>query len=339
MLAGPVRAVARGRADMISLELLTAADARARIPAQPWHGRLWAMYSSQWNGIVTDPRAMSVPADDHVVHRGDGVFETIKVVEGAIYALHPHLDRLETSAEGIHLDLPWAPGELERAVVATARAAGRRDALIRILVSRGPGGFGVDPRECPGPGLYIVAYQGPAPFMQTHPAGARVAIVSQPIKAGKLATLKTCNYLPNALMKWEAGEADADFPLALDERGCVAEGATENFGIVDDEGVLCVPRDGRMLPGITMHRALALAASLVRTGLIGGSEARDIPREELFHCREVLIFGTTPEVTAVTAIDGKPAGSGRPGPVQQALARLFDADQRTNSALRTPVLP
>ena len=323
---------------MISLDILTAEEARNRIPSQPWHRKFWAMYSSQWNGIVTDPCAMSVPADDHVAHRGDGVFETLRVLDGAIYALHPHLDRLETSAEGIHLDPPWEPGELKHAVVATARAAGRRDALIRVILSRGPGGFGVDPRECPEPGLYIVVYEGPAPFMHTHPAGARVAIVSQPVKAGKLATLKTCNYLPNALMKWEAGEAGADFPLALDERGCVAEGATENFGIVDDEGTLCIPRDGRMLPGITMHRAMALSVSLVQQGLIGGAEARDIPREELFRCREVLIFGTTPEVTAVTSMDGKAIGSGHPGPVQQALARLFEADQRTNTALRTPVM-
>lgn len=322
---------------MISLNILTAEEARARMPSQPWHGRLWAMYSSQWNGIITDPRAMLVPADDHVAHRGDGVFETIKTVDGAIYALRPHLDRLQASAGGIQLKMPWTPDEVERAVVATARAAGRRDGLVRVIVSRGPGGFGVDPRECPEPGLYITAYEGPAPFMRTHPAGARVAIVSQPIKAGKLATLKTCNYLPNALMKWEAGTSGADFPLALDERGCVAEGATENFGIVDDEGTLCIPRDGRMLPGITMHRAMALSAGLVQKGLIGGSEARDIPREELFRCREVLIFGTTPEVTAVTSIDGKAIGSGHPGPVQQALARLFDADQRTNAALRTPV--
>ena len=223
-------------------------------------------------------------------------------------------------------------------MVATARAAGCRDGLIRVIASRGPGGFGVDPRECPSPGLYIMVYEGPLPFMRTHPSGARAATVSQPIKAGKLATIKTCNYLPNALMKLEAGEAGADFPIALDERGCVAEGATENFGIVDDDGGLCVPHEGRMLGGITMQRVLALSAGLVQRGLIGSTEARDIPREELFRAREVLVFGTTPEVTAVTFIDGKSVGSGRPGPVQQALAHLFDADQRTNAAWRTPLV-
>ncbi|MBP7275437.1 MAG: aminotransferase class IV [Kiritimatiellae bacterium] len=323
---------------MISLNLLTADEARARVHAQPWHTRLWAMYSSQWDGIVTDPLAMTIPADDHVAHRGDGVFETIKVVDGAVYALRPHLDRLEKSAGGIRIDMPWGPDELERAVVATARAAGRREGLLRVIVSRGPGGFGVDPRESPAPGLYIMAYEGAPPFMHTHPSGARAATVSQPIKAGKLATLKTCNYLPNALMKLEAGEAGADFPIAFDERGCVAEGATENVGIVDGDGRLCVPREGRMLAGITMQRALALSIGLVKRGLISGTEARDIPREELFHAREVLVFGTTPEVTAVTSLDGKTVGFGRPGPVQQALARMVDADQRTNAALRTPVV-
>lgn len=319
-----------------SFSMLTTEQAYAVRP-RPGADRLYAMYSSIWDGIVTDPRAMVVPADDHGVHRGDGVFETLVCRDGAVFALRPHLARLASSAEGIRLPLPWDADELARGVIEVIRAGGRRECLVRILATRGPGGFGISPRECPSPALYIAAYAAPPPFMRAHPDGARAVTVREPIKAGRLATLKTCNYLPNVLMRMEAEAAGADFPLALDERGCVAEGATENFGVVDAEGRLAIPKPGRMLEGITMQRALTLAAALVHKGLLTGAGARDIPRDELTAAREVLVFGTTPEITAVVALDGVAVGGGRPGPVQQALARLFEEDVRTNVTLRTPV--
>jgi branched-chain amino acid aminotransferase len=320
-----------------SLRPMSFDEAMAALPSRPWHARLYAMYSSVWDGVVTDPRAMVVPADDHVVHRGDGVFETLKCVDGAVYAMKAHFARLAASAERIRMEVPFGMESIGRAVRATIQAGRHRDCAVRVLLSRGPGGLGVSPRECPEPQLYVVAYHLPPPFMSVHPEGARAVTTTVPLKPDYFAAIKTCNYLPNALMKLAAEEAGADFPLALDERGCLAEGATENFGIVDAAGNLVTPRPGRILDGITMRRAVTLAARLVRLGTISGVVARDIPGDELYSAREVLVFGTTPDVTAVVALDGIKIGGGRPGPVQQALRKLLEDDQRTNSALRTMV--
>ncbi len=325
--------------DMETIRVFSPAEMPAAVAGAPRPGAAgyYAFYSSLWDGIVTDPAWMLVPADDHVAHRGDGVFETLKCLDGAIYALEPHLDRLAGSAAGIGLSLPGGRDGVTARLLATLRAGGRRDALARIIVARGPGGFGVAPSECPAPALYIAIYALPPPFMRRRPEGARAVSVEVPLKPGFLANLKTCNYLPNALMKQAATAAGADFPLAFDERGCLAEGATENAGIVTRDGFLRVPKLSRILDGITQQRVLALAPEAVRAGALRGIERGDISRAEVEAAAELLIFGTTPDVTAVTLYNGDPVGNGHPGPAQAALAALLEADQRSNPALRTPV--
>ncbi len=309
-----------------------------RLARRPYHDHYYAMFSSALGGIVTDPVAMTVPADDHVVHRGDGVFETIKCADGAVYGLALHLERLAASAGRIGLRVPESPEGLGDIVQETIRAGGRRDCLVRVLLSRGPGGFGVGPSECPEPGLYVIAYRLSPPFMEAHPEGARAAVVEVPVKPGFLATIKTCNYLPNALMKAAAQAAGADFPVAFDERGFLAEGATENLGIVTPGRVLQLPRSGRILDGITVRRVQALAPAAVRAGVLAAIETVDIPRAALDEASEILVFGTTPDVTAVVQLDGRPVGTGRPGPAQAELNRLLVEDLRANDGMRTRVL-
>ena len=104
-----------------------------------------AMYSSWWDAITTEPNLMVVPIDDHMVHHGDGLFETFKCVDGAVYNLDAHLDRLEGGAKTIALRMPWSRGEIRSLVGAVLRAGGRRDALVRIFASRGPGGHSANP--------------------------------------------------------------------------------------------------------------------------------------------------------------------------------------------------
>jgi branched-chain amino acid aminotransferase len=297
----------------------------------------YAMYSSVAGGITTDPALMSVPVDDHLVHRGDGVFETIKCVDGAFYGLDRHLDRLQRSAAGIGLAVPCGRDALHQAVVATVLAGGRRDALVRVLFARGPGGMGVNPYETGGPQLYIVAYRLPPPFMASHPGGARAAATAIPVKAGLLATIKTCNYLPNVLMKKEAVDRGVDFVLAFDEEGCLAESATENAGIVTGAGDLVVPEEGRILPGVTMGRVLQLAVPLAGRSPLGAVRRARIPRQELAAAAEILIFGTTPDVTSVVEWEGRPVGDGRPGPVGGLLAGLLHGDIAECAAMRTPL--
>lgn len=300
-----------------------------------FHAAMIAFFTSEHNAIITDPRYMQVPVDDHLVHRGDGVFETLKCVNGLAYCLEEHLDRLVYSAGHIALALPWPRDAIRHRILETIRAGGRRDCLVRVLLSRGTGSMGISPYDCPRAGLYILVHRAVPPFMEAHPEGARLVTSEWPVKAGLFATIKTCNYLPNAMIKKEAIDRGADFAVNFDERGFVAEGATENIGVVTSAGELLVPRPGRMLAGTTMKRALALAQRGIDEGWLTRCGEADITREQLVDAAEILIFGTTTNVTAATRLNDHPVGEGWPGTVQQKLNALILAEQTTENPFTT----
>ena len=296
-----------------------------------FHTAMYAFYSSEYDAIITDPAHMQVPVDDHLVHRGDGVFETLKCVDGRVYCLEEHLDRLYYSAKEIALVPPVSREAVRHSILETIRAGGHRDCLARVLLSRGVGSMGISPLDCPRAGLYILAHKTVAPFMETHPGGAHLITSNMPVKAGFFATIKTCNYLPNALMKKEAIDRGADFAVNFDEAGFLAEGATENIGIVDANSWLVIPQPGRILPGTTMQRAYELASQGVAAKWITGKKTSAIRREDLLDSREILIFGTTTNVTAVTRLDGRLVGDGRPGAVSIKLGKLLLAEQTSDN--------
>ena len=310
---------------------------RANRPA--YHANYYAMYSSWWDAITVDPNLMVVPVDDHMVHRGDGLFETFKCVDGAVYNLEAHLDRLEGGAKAIALDLPWSRADVRRLVGDVLRAGGRRDALVRIFASRGPGGHSANPYECPRPLLLVLAIRLPPAFMEAHPEGAKVGVSSVPNKDGFFARVKSVNYLPNVLMKKQAVDAGVDFMLGFDKNGHMTELPTENFGIVTADRVLRVPKPEHILLGTTMLRVLDLAREqLVPAGILAGVAAADVPRAEVEKASEMLVFGTTPNVTAVTEFAGRLVGDGKPGPVWRELSRAFEADMKDPRHL-TPMWP
>ena len=297
----------------------------------------YAMYSSIYGGIVADPALMMLPIDDHMVHRGDGVFETFKCVNGNIYNMKAHLERLEHSAAGLYFKLPWTLDRISEIVVETVRAGKHKDCLVRLFVSRGPGSFDVNPYDCPDPQLYVVSTYLKKPFMELHPEGAVVRSSSVPVKEPFYAVIKSCNYLPNVLMKREAVELKSDFVAAFDSRGFLAEGATENMGIVTKKGELLFPGLDGILCGTTMMRAVELAETLVKSGDIACVSFRDISRHDMLNAVEVLVVGTTPNVLAVREFDGRIVGSGKPGPVYGKLNALLVDDIYHNPEKLTPV--
>jgi branched-chain amino acid aminotransferase len=297
----------------------------------------YSFFSSWTGGITTDPALMQVPVDDHLVHRGDGVFETLKCAGGGLYQLDAHLERLFRGAEALGLRPSVDRNEAAAIVVATTRAGERPDCLVRVLVSRGPGGFGVDPAECPHPGLYVATYPGPPPFMTRCPTGARVGLSTVPVKPSLLAVNKTCNYLPNVLMKAEANRRGLHFVIGRDADGSLTESFTENLFLLDAEGWLVVPEAEQILAGTTLERALALAAPFVAAGELAGLRRARLHPKDVWQAREVFIAGTTAHLTAVVDFEGRPIGNGRPGPWHARLAPLLDADIAGNAALRTPV--
>ena len=304
---------------------------------RPYHAAYHAMYSSLYGAIVTDPVLMLVPMDDHLVHRGDGVFEALKLTGGRLYNLQAHLERLAHSASAIALSLPGSLAAIREIAIETVRAGGQRDGTLRIFVSRGPGGFSVNPYECPASQLYVVVTAAGTPFMLAHPEGARLRSSAVPAKTGGMAAIKNCNYVPNVLMKKEAIDAGVDFTVGFDERGCMTEGATENVGIVSDAGQLLFPCLDHILAGTTMLRVMALSKRLVTEGLLAGVGCGDIPKSAIATAREMLLTGTTINVAAAVSFDDRSVGDGKPGPVYRALSALLAEDMRGNTDLLTQV--
>jgi branched-subunit amino acid aminotransferase/4-amino-4-deoxychorismate lyase len=304
---------------------------------RPYHKDYYAMYSSVLGGVVTHPFLMTVPVDDHMVHRGDGVFETVKCVNGSVYALDRHLDRLERSARALYLPLRMSRAEIRDIVRETVRIGGRRDCLIRLLASRGPGGFTVNPYECPDSQMYLVVSQLHVPTEEEYAGGMSLKSSGVPPKKPYFATVKSCNYLQNVLMKKEAVDAGVDYTVALDEQGFMAEGASENMAIITKDRMLKLPSFARILKGTTVSRALEMAEEPEAHKVIRGISFGDITLGEAYSGEEILIFGTSFNVLAAVRFDGQPIGSGKPGPGFQFFHERFKQDVDSNTAMLTPV--
>jgi branched-chain amino acid aminotransferase len=304
---------------------------------KPYHANYYAMYSSVYGGIVTDPVLMLVPIDDHMVHRGDGIFEVFKCVNGGIYNMDAHMKRLTRAAQALSFRLPGGIEDIKLKVIETVKTGNHHDCCIHLYLSRGPGSFSVNPYECPETQLYIVVTALGKPFMELHPEGARIKTSSVVSKPAFYAGVKSCNYLPNVLMKKEAVESGVDFVLSFDDRGCLSEGATENAGIVTRNSELLFPNLDCILAGTTMLRLLELAEKLVESGDLKSSRFADIPRKAVYDAAELLIVGTTPNVAAAREFDGEPVGDGKPGPICKKLGELLENDISSNKELLTSV--
>ena len=299
--------------------------------------KLHAMYSSVTDCIVTDHSIMVVPVDDHIVHRGDGVFESFKCMDGSIYNLDAHLERLGNSCAQLGIALPVPVDEVADIVVQTVLAGGERNALVRLLVSRGQGTMGINPYDCFRSELYIVVYELKHANIARLPGGVSVAVSKIPVKPGLFATVKTCNYMPNVLMKKEAVDLGVDYTVSLDEHRNLAEGATENIGIVTRGKELFMPPPDRVLTGTTSKRALDFARQLKKERMLTSAEYRPISMGMVRSAAEMHIYGTTPNITPVTIFDGKPVGNGTPGPVAQRLFEMLKEEMVPDSDRLTKV--
>ncbi|RME17065.1 MAG: peptidase [Bdellovibrio sp.] len=290
-----------------------------------------AMYSSFFNGIVKDPRWMWVPIDDHLVHRGDGVFEAFKWVGGRPYLFDKHMDRLEFSCAKIELSLPWKRQEIESIVSQLKEEAHQEELLFRLYVSRGPGGFSPNPYTTIGSQLYIVATRLHKPSEEKYQKGVSLIKSQVPIKGGWLSQVKSCNYLPNVMMKKEAIDAGADYSVNFSEDGFLGEGATENIVVFSKDRFLYFPSFQKTLKGTTLVRLQELSDQLVKQGLIRGMREHLLSEQDLLEAREVFLVGTTIDVMPVVKFENHPIGDGRVGSVAQAARQLLLEDQKVRS--------
>ena len=295
---------------------------RARQPV-----RYWAFYSSQLGGIVTDPALMVLPFDDHIVHRGHGVFDTAAIVNGKIYDLEAHLDRFLRSATLSHLPLPCPRAEMRDIIVHTTGVSGQREGSIRYWISAGPGSLGLPPAPGAEPGFFVMIFGGLAYPDSWYTNGLRVMTTTYPIKPPLYAVTKSTNYLPNILMQLEAQEAGLDNGVFVDEAGNVGESSNMNVAFVGEDGVLRHPKFDHILSGCTSLRLLELARGLGGETL-RGVEVMDIPVAQARASREMLLIGSSIKVAPIVEWDRKPIGDGRPGPLARVLRELLERDMR-----------
>jgi 4-amino-4-deoxychorismate lyase len=318
-----------------TLQILTGDDVLTRLQAlrsrQPV--KYWAFYSSQLGGIVTDPALMVIPFDDHMVHRGHGIFDTAGLVDGKIYDLEAHLDRFVLSAQRSKLRLPGSREEMREIIVRTTAASGRRDGSIRYWLSSGPGSLELSPAAGAEPGFFVMIFAGLSYPERWYTDGLRVMTTTYPIKAPLYAITKATNYLPNVLMQMEAKEAGFDNGVFIDADGYVGESSNMNVAFVTRGGVFAHPKFDHILAGCTSLRLLELAERLRDQGLVQGVEVRDISVADARASREMLLLGSSVKVAPVVQWDEQVIGDGKPGPVARALLRLLEDDMRSSDRL------
>ncbi|KAH7682463.1 4-amino-4-deoxychorismate lyase protein [Dioscorea alata] len=294
-----------------------------------------AMFSSIFGGITTDPAAMVIPMDDHMVHRGHGVFDTAAIMDGHLYELDQHLDRLLRSASMAKIGLPFDRSTIRNILINTVSASKCTRGSLRYWLSVGPGDFQLSSSGCAKPALYAIVIEGRSLPDQK---GVRVITSSIPMKSPEFAIMKNVNYLPNALSKMEAEENGAFAGIWLDNEGYVAEGPNMNVAFVTADKELMMPHFDKILSGCTAKRVLVLAEKLISEGMIDGIRLGNVSVEQGKMADEMMLIGSGIIVKPVLQWDKHIIGDGKEGPVAKALFDLIVEDMQSGPAsVRVPV--
>jgi len=257
---------------------------------------------------------------DHGLLYGDGVFEGIRAYNGVVFKLKEHIDRLYRSAHAIMLQIPMTEEQMINAVLETLRKNSLKDAYIRLVVTRGVGDLGLDPRKCSKPTIIIITDTIALHKSEAKEKGITAMLTwvkRDPVDATSH-EIKSLNYLNSILAKIEANISGVDEAICLDKNGFVCEGVAENIFIVKNGRIYTPPSYTGALPGITAEAVKELAKSL-------GYEVieKNITPYELFTADEVFFTGTAAEIIPVREINKRQIGDGKPGPITKRLMEEF----------------
>lgn len=258
---------------------------------------------------------------DHGFLYGDGVFEGIREYNGIVFRLTDHIDRLYNSAKAIHLAIPMSKEEMTKTILEVLRKNDLKDGYIRVVVTRGRGDLGLDPRKCHGTSVVIIAeHLEPLLGKAAKEKGISTIIshVRRDSVAGTSHEIKSLNYLNSIMAKLDAINAGVDEAIMLDERGFVSEASAANIFIVKSENVITPPTTAGTLHGITRKRIIQLVKDL-GTNMV----ERDISMYELLTADEVFLTGTGSEIVPVAKINGVRIGDRIPGETTFRLIEEF----------------
>lgn len=257
---------------------------------------------------------------DHGLLYGDGVFEGIRSYNCLIFKLEEHLERLYESAHTIMLDIPLSKEEMTKAVTRTLQINRLTNAYIRLVVTRGVGDLGLDPRKCKHPTVLIITDKIILYPDELYQNGLEIITVPtvRNLPEALNPQLKSLNYLNNIMAKIEATTAGYQEAIMLNFQGYVAECTGDNIFAVKQGMLVTPPTYLGALKGITRNAIIKLA----RNHSISFEE-RVLTRHDLFNAEEVFLTGTAAEVIAVVKVDGRAIGQGKPGKVTLRLMRAF----------------
>jgi len=281
------------------------------------------MYSSFFNGFVTDPALMIIPFDDHMVVRGHGVFDTCTIVNGKAIKLNTHLERFKESAESARIPIPYQSiDDVRQVILDTCAASGARDGFVRYYVTAGAGDCGWLPSK-EGSCFYCLIHDS---VPNIGPIREYTINTSQvPMRTGFLTTTKTTSYLNNVLLAMASVDrGGAGMGVWVDDQGYIAESSVCNvfFVFQTDKGfVMKTPPFDKVLKGSTARMVLEIGSKLKDTKnlLVEVSQAQ-VTLEEARIASEIFTTGGQ-LLHPIIFLDDKMVGNGEPGPIFKEVAR------------------
>jgi len=273
------------------------------------------------NGKFYDKGEAKISVFDHGLLYGDGVFEGIRSYNRLVFKLKEHIDRLFESAHSIMLKVSLTKDEMSKAVLLTLKENNLRDAYIRLVVTRGEGDLGLDPRKCEGKATIVIIADKIALYPEKfYKKGLEIITVPtiRNLPEALNPQIKSLNYLNNILAKIEATNMGYEEAIMLDSLGYVAECTGDNIFITKFNHLYTPPQCMGTLRGITRDTVLEIA----RKNKIPVHE-HVLTRHEVYISDECFLTGTAAEIIPVVKVDGRVIGDGKPGKLTLNLMQKF----------------
>lgn len=272
------------------------------------------------DGQYFDESTAKVSVFDHGLLYGDGIFEGIRAYNGRVFKLKEHIDRLFYSAKAILLTIPMSHAEVCQAVVDTCRENNLREGYIRLVVTRGVGGLGLNPNKCKRPSVIVIADKIQLYPKEYYENGLTIITVptTRNLHSALNPAIKSLNYLNNILAKIEANNGGCEEAIMLNNEGYVAECTGDNIFLIKGQEMLTPPLSAGALYGITRGVVMDLA----RASGLRVSEP-NLTRYDVFNADECFLTGTGAEVVPVVKVDGRLIGDGKPGPRTRELVKKY----------------
>jgi branched-chain amino acid aminotransferase len=285
------------------------------------------------NGEILDEENAKISVFDHGYLYGDGIFEGIRAYNGRIFKLKEHITRLYQSARTIMLDIPFSKKEMELNIINSIRANNLKDAYIRIVISRGIGDLGLDPKRCKAPTVVIIVSKVQLYDEELYENGLQVMTVPTRRNGCEMLNprIKSLNYLNNIMARIEANLMGVPEAILLNNEGYVAECTGDNIFIIEGNNLITPPKTAGILKGIKREVAMEIAVEL-------GYEVKEelFTRHDLYNADECFLTGTAAEVIPVIEVDGRKIANGKPG---IKTIKIIEAFRNLANSTGVPIYP